>query len=254
MRILRVEHQGTIKFAVWEDELKLAVLSAAPWEGGQRSGELVARHDVRLLAPVTPSKVVCVGRNYAAHAKELGNEVPKEPLIFLKPPSSITMQGAPIVLPKQSERVEHEAEIGAVIGKRLRNASSAEARAGIFGYTCVNDVTARDIQRRETQFTRAKGFDTFCPVGPWIETDISPESLAVSCRVNGETRQSGNSAQMVFPIVELVAFISTVMTLEPGDLISTGTPEGVGPLAPNDVVEIEVEGIGTLVNVVEASA
>jgi 2-keto-4-pentenoate hydratase/2-oxohepta-3-ene-1,7-dioic acid hydratase in catechol pathway len=251
MRVLRVEHGEKISYCALRDELTLERLSAAPWHSGQPTGELIARPDAHLICPVEPSKIVCVGRNYAAHARELGNDVPKEPLLFLKPPSSLLAHGGMIALPAQSERVEHEAEIGVVIGRRLRNASADEARAGIFGFTCVNDVTARDLQKRDVQFTRAKSFDTFCPVGPWIETEARPEDLTIIGRVNGAERQRAHTRDMIFPIVELVRFIASVMTLEPGDLIATGTPEGVGPLAPQDIVEIEIEGLGTLINVVE---
>jgi 2-keto-4-pentenoate hydratase/2-oxohepta-3-ene-1,7-dioic acid hydratase in catechol pathway len=251
MRVLRVEHAGTASYCILRDELTLERLDGAPWLAGKKTGELIARPDARLLCPVTPSKIVCVGRNYAAHAKELGNDVPKEPLLFLKPPSSLIAQGEPIALPEQSERVEYEAEIGVVIGRRVRAASASEARAAIFGFTCLNDVTARDLQRRDVQFTRAKSFDTFCPVGPWIETEGDPADLTVVGRVNGEVRQRAHTRDMVFPIVDLVRFISSIMTLEPGDLIATGTPEGVGPLAAQDIVEVEVEGIGTLISVVE---
>lgn len=254
MRVLRVEYQDKPVYCAWHDDETLLTLSAAPWLGGAATGERIARPDVRLLAPCEPSKIVCVGRNYAAHAKELGNEVPKEPLTFMKPPSALCAHGDHIVLPRSSERVEHEAEVGVIIGQRIRNASTAQARAAIFGYTCVNDVTARDIQRREVQFTRAKGFDTFCPVGPWIETDLDPLDLTVSAKVNGELRQDGHTRDMVFSIEALVAFISSVMTLEPGDLIATGTPKGVGPLSAGDVVEIDVGGVGTLVNRVEQGA
>jgi 2-keto-4-pentenoate hydratase/2-oxohepta-3-ene-1,7-dioic acid hydratase in catechol pathway len=251
MRVLRVEHAGNPTYCRFRDELTLERLSAAPWLGGKVTGETIARPDARLLSPVEPSKIVCVARNYAAHAKELGNEVPKEPLLFLKPPSSVIAHGEMIALPAQSERVEHEAEIGLVIGRRLRNGSEQEARAAIFGFTCVNDVTARDLQHRDVQFTRAKSFDTFCPVGPWIETECDPDDLTIIGRVNGSERQRAHTRDMVFPIVSLLRFISSVMTLEPGDLIATGTPEGVGPLAAQDIVEIEIEGLGTLINVVE---
>jgi 2-keto-4-pentenoate hydratase/2-oxohepta-3-ene-1,7-dioic acid hydratase in catechol pathway len=262
MRILRVEYQHRVHYCSVEahgsareqnlaDEQQLTALDAAPWFGGKPNGLRIPRADARLLAPVAPSKIVCVGRNYAAHAKELGNELPREPLIFLKPPSSLCASGDAIQLPPSSERVEHEAEIGLVIGSRLQRASVAQARDALFGVTCVNDVTARDLQRKDVQFTRAKGFDTFCPVGPWIETEADLRALTVSARVNGAVRQQGHAQQMIFPILELVAFISEVMTLEPGDLISTGTPEGVGPLRPGDTVEVEVGGVGTLVNRVE---
>jgi 2-keto-4-pentenoate hydratase/2-oxohepta-3-ene-1,7-dioic acid hydratase in catechol pathway len=221
--------------------------------GGAPTGQRIPRPDTQLLVPVEPGKIVCVGRNYASHARELGNEVPKEPLLFLKPGSSLLAHGGAIVLPAQSERVEHEAEIGVVIGRRVRHASLAEARSAVFGLTCVNDVTARDLQRRDVQFTRAKGFDSFCPVGPYLESQFDLEDLSVRCRVNGQERQHGHVRDMVFPITQLIAFISSVMTLEPGDLIATGTPEGVGQLRPTDVVEVEVSGVGTLINVVEAA-
>lgn len=203
---------------------------------------------LQLLAPCAPSKVVAVGRNYRAHAAELGNAVPAEPLLFLKPPSAIIGPGAAIELPVQSTRVEHEAELGIVIGRRLRDARPEEALAAVFGVTCVNDVTARDLQRADVQFTRAKGFDTFCPVGPALVERSDLGDLAVVARVNGVVRQSGRTRDMIFPVATLLAFISSVMTLEPGDLVSTGTPEGVGPLAAGDVVEVEVEGVGILSN------
>ncbi len=204
-----------------------------------------------------PSKIVCVGRNYSAHAAELGNQVPDKPLLFLKPPSSIIGHGDPIVLPPDSKQVEHEAEIGVVIGSRLRQADETAARRAIRGITCVNDVTARDLQRSDVQFTRAKGFDTFCPMGPDIMPvgpDFDYGSLEVWCRVNGQQRQHGTAADMAFSIPMVVAYISRIMTLEPGDLIATGTPEGVSKLNAGDVVEVEVKGVGVLRNpVVERS-
>lgn len=202
-----------------------------------------------------PSKIVCVGRNYAAHARELGNAVPDRPLLFLKPPSSIIRDGDIILLPPESSQVEHEAEIGVVIGRRLSRGDEAAARAAIAGITCVNDVTARDLQKLDVQFTRAKGFDTFCPFGPalrQVEPDFIYSALEVTCRVNGAVRQHGRAADMVFGIPTLVAYISGVMTLEPGDLIATGTPEGVGRLNAGDVVEVEVSGVGVLRNPVAA--
>jgi 2-keto-4-pentenoate hydratase/2-oxohepta-3-ene-1,7-dioic acid hydratase in catechol pathway len=254
MRVLRVEHRGESFYARWIDEHLLERLSGAPWQGGVATGNLVSRFDTRLLPPVTPSKILCVGRNYAAHARELGNDVPTEPLLFLKPPSALITNGDPILLPLSSTRVEHEAEIGVVIGKRLRHASEAEARTGVFGITCVNDVTARDLQKRDVQFTRAKSFDSFCPTGPWIDTGLDLDDLTIVGRVNGEERQRGHTRDMAFPIAKLLSFMSSVMTLEPGDLIATGTPHGVGPLLPGDVVEIEIPELGTLINVVSADA
>jgi 2-keto-4-pentenoate hydratase/2-oxohepta-3-ene-1,7-dioic acid hydratase in catechol pathway len=201
-----------------------------------------------------PSKIVCVGRNYREHAKELGNEVPAEPLLFLKPPSSLIGDGDPIVLPKQSERVEHEGEIGVVIDRPLRNASADEARGAIRSIVALNDVTARDLQRRDSQWTRAKGFDTFCPIGEPAKGPVDLAGLTVVTRVNGVERQRGYGSDMVFAIPELLAYISTVMTLEPGDLVATGTPAGVGTLSPGDEVEVEVVGLSRVRNPVTAGA
>jgi 2-keto-4-pentenoate hydratase/2-oxohepta-3-ene-1,7-dioic acid hydratase in catechol pathway len=198
-----------------------------------------------------PGKIVCVGRNYVEHAKELGNAVPERPLIFLKPPSAVIGDGEAIVLPAASRRVEHEGEIGVVIGARLRGGDERAARAAVAGVTCVNDVTARDLQNSDGQWTRAKGFDTFCPVGPRVLAvgpDFDLAALEVSCRVTGVERQHGRAADMVFGIPALLAYIAGVMTLEPGDLVATGTPAGVGPLVAGDVVEVEIPGVGVLRN------
>jgi 2-keto-4-pentenoate hydratase/2-oxohepta-3-ene-1,7-dioic acid hydratase in catechol pathway len=198
-----------------------------------------------------PSKIVCVGRNYLEHARELGNEMPERPLIFLKPPSSLIGPGEAIVLPPESQRVEHEAELAVVIGRRARNVSAAQALDYVEGYLPLNDVTARDLQKTDGQWARAKGFDTFCPVGAMRPAaGIDPGRLEVICRVNGEVRQSGNTADMAFSVPVLIEYISGFMTLEPGDLIATGTPAGVGPLADGDVVEVEIPGVGTLSNTV----
>lgn len=200
-----------------------------------------------------PTKIVCVGRNYAAHARELGNDVPERPLLFLKPPSALAGDGDPIVLPAESQRVEHEAEIGIVISRQARHVSSAEALECVGGYLPLNDVTARDLQKLDVQFTRAKGFDTFCPAGvPASHNDW--RALEVIGRVNGEVRQHGRATDMIFGVPEIIAYISRIMTLEPGDIIATGTPEGVGPLNAGDVVEVEVQGIGRISNPVEAAA
>lgn len=199
---------------------------------------------------VAPSKIVCVGRNYADHAKELGNEPPAEPIIFLKPPSSVLAPGGRIVRPPQSQRVDFEGELALVIGREARNVTASQWRDYVAGFTCANDVTARDLQKKDGQFTRGKGFDTFCPLGPWIETDLDPASLRLTTRVNGETRQDGNTSQMIFSCGVIIAFITSVMTLVPGDVVLTGTPAGVGPLNGGDTVEVEIEGIGTLRNVV----
>ncbi|MBX3294353.1 MAG: fumarylacetoacetate hydrolase family protein [Acidobacteria bacterium] len=196
-----------------------------------------------------PSKIVCVGRNYADHAAELGNEVPKAPLLFLKAPSSLIRDGESIVIPPQSERVEHEAELAIVIKERAKDLKDGDdVFKYILGFTCLNDVTARDIQRTDVQFTRGKSFDTFCPIGPHIESDLDVADIEVQCRVNGEIRQTGRTSQMVFPVEFLVRYISRQMTLMPGDLIATGTPAGVSKLEPGDVCEVVIEGIGRLSN------
>ncbi len=208
---------------------------------------------IRLLAPAEPSKIICVGRNYVEHAREHGAEVPKIPLIFFKPPSAIIGPGEAIVLPPQSNQVEHEAELVVVIGKGGRNITADSACEYILGYTIGNDVTARDLQRIDGQWTRAKGFDTFCPLGPWIDTDFDPADALITCRVNGQMRQMASTRDMVFSIGTLIAYISSIMTLMPGDLIFTGTPAGVSPLQPGDIVETEIEGLGVLRNPVQAT-
>jgi len=204
---------------------------------------------IRLLAPVTPSKIVCVGRNYREHAAELGNAMPSEPLLFLKAPSAIIASGEAIKLPSASAQVEHEGELGVIIGRTATHLSDEEdPLAYVFGYTCVNDVTARDLQRKDVQFTRAKSFDTFCPVGPFIMTDLNPANSTVITRVNGVIKQSANTSEMAFSVALLLRYISRVMTLLPGDLIATGTPAGVSRLNDGDYVEVEIEGIGVLRN------
>ncbi len=207
---------------------------------------------VRLLSPVLPGKIICVGRNYVAHAKEHDADVPEVPLLFLKPPSAVIGPGDKIVLPPQSQQVEHEAELVVVFSKRGRWIAPEDALEYVLGYTIGNDVTARDLQRRDDQWTRAKGFDTFCPLGPWIETDFDPADGVITCHVNGEMRQMASTRDMVFGVRQLVAFASSVMTLEPGDVLMTGTPSGVSPLSPGDVVEVIIEGLGKLSNPVVA--
>ncbi|HME11343.1 MAG TPA: fumarylacetoacetate hydrolase family protein [Candidatus Acidoferrum sp.] len=220
------------------------------WRRGEHSWDLA---DVSLAAPVQPRKIVCVGKNYAAHAAELGTEVPKEPLIFLKPSTALIGPGEDIVLTKYSQRVEHEGELAMVIGRRCSHLTDDEsALSYVLGYSCLNDVTARDLQKSDVQFTRAKSFDTFCPVGPHIETELDPRDVLVQTYVNGQQRQSGNTSLMVYSCEFLVRWISRMMTLEPGDVIATGTPAGVGPLLPGDQVEVRVAGIGVLRNPVHA--
>ena len=236
------------RYGMLEGE-SVSEISAAPWSSWKSTGRTASLSAVRLLAPVEPRKIVCVGRNYAAHAAELGNDVPKEPLIFLKPSSSIVGPADPIVLTKYSQRVEHEGELGMVIARKCAHVSDQENPLDyVLGYTCVNDVTARDLQKSDVQFTRAKGFDTFCPVGPHIESELNADDLLVETLVNGETRQSGRTSLMVFSPSFLVRWISRMMTLEPGDLIATGTPAGVGPLVAGDVVDVRIAGIGVLRN------
>jgi 2-keto-4-pentenoate hydratase/2-oxohepta-3-ene-1,7-dioic acid hydratase in catechol pathway len=228
-------------------------ISGLPWTQWARVSRSSRLADVRLLTPVEPSKIVCVGRNYAAHAAELGNEVPKEPLIFLKPPSSIIGAEEPIILTKYSKKVHHEGELAVVIGRRCSQlADSENPLSFVLGYTCLNDVSARDIQESDVQFTRAKGFDTFCPVGPHIETDLDPADVLVETHVNGARRQSGATSLMIYPVAYLIRWISRMMTLLPGDVIATGTPAGVGPLVAGDTVEVSVAGVGVLRNPVHA--
>jgi 2-keto-4-pentenoate hydratase/2-oxohepta-3-ene-1,7-dioic acid hydratase in catechol pathway len=229
-------------------------LDAAPWLGGKRTGDRHEGYDANAvgsaprLAPVDPRKILCVGRNYRAHAKELGNEVPTEPMLFYKPPTSILDPGGAVELPPPSvsTRVEHEAELAVVVGGKLKHATEAEAREAVFGLTLACDVTARDLQKKDGQWWRAKGMDTFCPIGPVIVAGLDPSALAITCRVNGEARQRGSTADMIFSVARVLAHVSETITLEAGDVILTGTPEGVGPLASGDRVEIDIAEIGTL--------
>lgn len=248
-RFVRVRQpDGTAAFAR-EDGGVLHLLDRAPWLGGRPTGDEISRATATLLEPVEPSKILCVGRNYRAHAAELGNEVPKEPMLFYKPPSSLVPSGANVELPPTSvsERVDEEAELGIVIGKRVRRASLEESAAAIFGCTIVLDITCRDLQKKDNQWWRAKGMDTFCPVGPAVVSGLDASTLEVIGSINGVTRQQGKTSDMVFPVAEVVRYVSQFITLEPGDLISTGTPEGVGTLHAGDRVEVTIEPIGTLV-------
>ncbi len=256
MQIVRVRRQLEEYWGVVEgnDVLRLpdGPIPAAT-SGDDSLGPLA---DLQLLAPAVPSKIVCVGRNYVAHAAEHGADVPTEPLLFLKPPSAILAPGSGIVLPELSQRVEHEGELALMIGKRCHRVAEGQAWEKVFGITCANDVTARDLQRSDNQWTRGKGFDTFCPVGPWVVTGLGEDEVAdlgVSCRVNGEHRQDGRTRHMVFSPAFIVSYISQVMTLEPGDLVLTGTPAGVGPLSAGDTVEVEVEKVGVLRNTVTSA-
>lgn len=244
-----------IRFA-WQGQVVPGVLVGGEvhrlegWPGGTPvPGERLARlEEGRLLAPCVPSKIIAVGLNYAAHAAETGKEIPQEPLFFLKPPSSVIGPGEAIVLTPLSQRVDYEVELAVVIGRRAKDISVEEAASAVLGYTCGLDITARDLQRRDGQWTRSKSFDTFCPLGPWIVPGLDPHDLLVECRVNGEVRQHARTSDLIFGPEDLVARASQIMTLEPGDVILTGTPAGIGPLRPGDRVEAEIEGIGVLEN------
>jgi 2-keto-4-pentenoate hydratase/2-oxohepta-3-ene-1,7-dioic acid hydratase in catechol pathway len=245
----RFRHQNETHWGLVEDDQIILLVGNVPGEF-ELINEKVLVESAELLPPVAPSKIVCVGLNYAEHVKESqsADEAPTEPVLFLKPPTSLLAPEAAIVRPQQASRVDYEAEIGVVLGKTLHRASAEEVAEAIFGVTCVNDVTARDLQKKDTQWTRAKGFDTFCPVGPYVVTSLDYLKLKVESRLNGEVRQSSDASFMLFPIPELISFMSQVMTLNVGDLIVTGTPKGIGPMVAGDVIEIEVEGVGTLRN------
>ena len=252
MRIVRYQTADEAPKYGWLLDDKIGGIDGDLFSKYRRRDAKIPLAEVKLLVPVLPSKIVCVGRNYVEHAKELGNEVPKVPLLFMKPPSSIIASGETIVLPPQSSQVEHEGELVAVIGKRGRHITMEAARQYVLGYTIGNDVTARDLQRSDGQWTRAKGFDTFCVFGPWIDTDFDASDAVVTCRVNGQMRQMASTRDMVFSVATLVTFISSVMTLEPGDLIFTGTPSGVGELHDGDRVDVEIDGLGRISNPVKA--
>jgi 2-keto-4-pentenoate hydratase/2-oxohepta-3-ene-1,7-dioic acid hydratase in catechol pathway len=232
----------------------VAAIEEHPFGPIRFSGDRWALADVRLLSPILPSKVVCVGRNYADHAAEMGNDVPAQPLIFLKPSTAVIGDGDVIRLPEDSTQVEHEAELAVVIGRPAKDVASEDALGFVLGYMCSNDVTARDQQRSDGQWTRAKGYDSFCPIGPWIETEVDPSDLRITARVNGELRQDSRTSLLVHGIPALIAYMSRVMTLLPGDVLLTGTPAGVGPLTDGDAVTVEIEGIGVLTNPVRSRA
>ena len=253
MRIVRYETQDGKKPKYgWLLDDKVGEIGGNIFGRYQRKEAETPLADVKLLAPSEPTKILCVGRNYVEHAKELGNEVPKIPLIFMKPPSSIISNGETIILPPQSAQVEHEGELVVVIGKRGRHITTENSKKHILGYTVGNDVTARDLQNSDSQWTRAKGFDTFCPFGPWIDTEFDPADSVVTCRVNGQMRQMASTRDMVFNVGVLISYISSVMTLESGDLIFTGTPSGVGQLKDGDEVSVEIEGLGEIKNKVKS--
>ena len=266
MRVARFVHPGSagaeagVAWGIVEgpagasmDALTVAAIDGHPFGAISFTGDRWALPDVRLLSPFLPSKVVALGKNYAAHAKEMGGEAPETPLIFMKPSTSVIGDGDAIRLPPSSAQVDYEGELAVVIGTPARNVAPDDALNHVFGYAAGNDVTARDQQRSDVQFTRAKGYDSFCPLGPWVETVLDPSDLRLVTRVNGDIKQDGRTSQMIHDIAKQIAFISGVMTLLPGDVILTGTPEGVGPISPGDTVSVEIEGIGTLTNPVVAA-
>jgi 2-keto-4-pentenoate hydratase/2-oxohepta-3-ene-1,7-dioic acid hydratase in catechol pathway len=248
-RFIRFEVAEGIEWGKFE-EGRIHRISDNPVNGYDQTGRYYEPSEVKLLAPVEPSKIVCVGLNYKEHVKESqsANEVPDEPVIFLKPPSALIGPGEKIIYPEMSRRVDYEAELGVIIGRECKAVAALEAEDYIFGFTCVNDVTARDLQKKDVQWTRGKGFDTFCPVGPWLVDKLNYEDLQIESYLNGDLRQSGKTSDMIFSIPKLISFISCVMTLYPGDLISTGTPSGIAPMQSGDRIEVRIEGIGSLVN------
>jgi 2-keto-4-pentenoate hydratase/2-oxohepta-3-ene-1,7-dioic acid hydratase in catechol pathway len=250
MRLIRFQTETEPPQFGWINNDMVGRIDGSPFGEYQRSEANIPLEAVQLLAPIQPGKIICVGRNYAEHAKETNSEVPTTPLIFLKPPSAVIGPHQTITLPPQSQQVEHEAELVVVIGRRGRWISPEEASKHILGFTIGNDVTARDLQNKDLQWTRSKGFDTFCPLGPWVETEFKPVDVMITCHVNGELRQMASTHDMVFHIDQLIAFASSIMTLDPGDILMTGTPAGVSPLHPGDVVEVSIEGIGKLSNTV----
>jgi 2-keto-4-pentenoate hydratase/2-oxohepta-3-ene-1,7-dioic acid hydratase in catechol pathway len=254
MRFIRFQKDNKEPQLGWTLDDQVGLVHGDLFTQFQRGEANMPLSSVQLLPPLKPGKIICVGRNYAAHAQEHGADVPEIPLLFFKPPSSIIGPGEAIVLPPQSQQVEHEAELAVVIGRRGRWITPEKAFEHVFGFTIANDVTARDLQRSDSQWTRAKGFDTFCPIGPWIETKLDPTDIVITCHVNGEMRQMASTRDMVFTVRQLIAFSSSIMTLEPGDLLLTGTPSGVSPITSGDEVEIKIDGIGTLRNPVTAQA
>lgn len=249
-KLIRFEYRSVSCQGVCEGN-QVWKISGSPFDFWEKQGEPVSLSDVRILPPCIPSKIVAVGLNYSDHARELGMEIPKEPILFIKPNTGICGPGDPIFLPQCSEQVEYEAELGVVIGRTTKDINPSDAPGYILGYTCVNDVTARDLQKRDGQWTRAKSFDTFCPIGPCIETDFDPANCKIECFLNGELKQNSTTSNQIFSPFFLVSFISNIMTLLPGDIIATGTPPGVGPMRVGNRVEVVIEGIGRLTNNVE---
>ena len=249
MKIVRFTTGFTTEYGVLYEDAVMSILDS-PFESIKETNRHYRISDINLLAPCLPSKIIALGANYRSHAEEMDSAPPDEPLIFIKPPTSVIGTEDKIIYPPSSKRVDYEGELGVVIKSITRQVSKEEARHHILGYTCVNDVTARDLQAKDKQWTRAKSFDTFCPIGPCIETEIDPSDLSLETLLNGIAKQKARTSQLIFPVYELVSFISNIMTLLPGDVIATGTPAGIGPMRPGDTVEIKIEGIGTLRNYV----
>jgi 2-keto-4-pentenoate hydratase/2-oxohepta-3-ene-1,7-dioic acid hydratase in catechol pathway len=246
VRLVRVLYDGDCRYGLADDDT-ITLISDEPFASWEPEG-LLSVAEANFLAPVPPTKVVCVGLNYKGHIAEMGHEMPAEPVIFMKPSTAVIGPGQTIPIPPGVGRVDYEAELGVVIGRRTHNATVEEARANVLGLCCGNDVTARDLQQRDGQWSRAKGFDGFCPLGPWVATEVDPEDLTLQCFVNGELKQDANTSDMLFHPYELVSFASKVMTLVPGDVILTGTPSGIGPLHHGDIVEVRIENVGSLIN------
>lgn len=248
MKIVRMKAGDDIAYGVADTE-GVVVYKGSPFVAWEPTENVVPWASVSLLSPVIPTKVLCVGKNYEDHVDEMGGEIPEEPLIFMKPATAVIGQNAAVIHPRTSKEVHHEAELAVVISRPARNINAEDASRYIFGYTAANDVTARDLQKKDAQWTRAKGFDTFCPLGPAIETELDPlERLAVICRVNGEVRQAGFTSDMIFGVAEILEYITAFTTLLPGDVVLTGTPAGASKVEPGDVMEVEIDGIGTLTN------
>jgi len=252
MRVVRLLFEGDCRYGL-ADDTTVTLISDEPFAAWEPEG-LLPLAEARLISPVAPTKVVCVGLNYRPHIAEMGHEFPTEPVIFLKPSTAVIGPGQPIPIPDGVGRVDYEAELGVVIGRRTHRASPEEAAANVLGFTCGNDVTARELQQADGQWSRAKGFDGFCPLGPWVATDVDPSDLLLECYVNGELKQQARTSDMLFDPYTLVSFASHVMTLVPGDIVLTGTPGGIGPLHVGDSVEVRIEGVGSLVNPVAAQA
>ncbi|HHW03350.1 MAG TPA: fumarylacetoacetate hydrolase family protein [Thermoanaerobacterales bacterium] len=249
MRIVRFKYNDVIKYGILEMD-RILEIKGDVFGGFTAGNNHYNLSEVKLLAPASPSKIVCVGKNYREHALEMGEGIPDEPVLFLKPPTAVINPGESIVYPDMSKRVDYEGELAVVIKSPCKDVTHEDVPRYILGYTCGNDVTARDLQKKDGQWTRGKSFDTFCPLGPWIETDVKPNDLKIQTYLNGELKQSSSTAMMITPVFELISFISRVMTLLPGDVVMTGTPSGIGPMQKGDTVEVVIEGIGKLENYV----